>query len=204
MTKLWGPLGWMSLHSVSLIYPEIPTPSDIATVKRFLDLFVETIACHTCKSHFTTIYSVYTQIHPEYLNSRQDFSMFIFRAHNTVNRRLDKPIYSSVSECVQAIQLATRDTSLRTFRQKYMEYLNSNWKKFQTGEGLIMLNSTKALKQINDVYWNKLDTDAPIDLVEGNVLEFIVGAKPRVSFFTGRTITTNVGFKGGKLKLRRL
>jgi hypothetical protein len=201
MTKLWGPLGWMTLHSVSLIYPEQPDQDDITNARLFLELFSNTISCNTCKTHFQTMYSLYKSNHPEYLNSRQDFSMFIFRAHNTVNKRLDKPIHSSVSECMQSLELATRNTSFREFRNKYIEYLISNWRKYTTGEGLIMLNSTKALKQLNEKYWNILDKEEPIHLSEGNVLEFILKDTQRSLRFSRANV--QIGFIGGKLKLNR-
>ena len=97
MSKLWGPLGWMTLHSISLIYPEQPTYTEKNIAARFLDLFGETISCNECKVHFKQIYALYKTLHPDFLNSRQHFALFIFRAHNTVNLRLDKPRPITVS-----------------------------------------------------------------------------------------------------------
>jgi len=42
-TKIWGPLGWMTLHSISAIYPEKPSFADMEILKKFMDFFAATI-----------------------------------------------------------------------------------------------------------------------------------------------------------------
>jgi hypothetical protein len=55
MTSHWGPLGWMTLHSASMLYPENPEPVERLLMEYFINLFGETISCFTCKTHFITM-----------------------------------------------------------------------------------------------------------------------------------------------------
>lgn len=203
MTKLWGPLGWMTLHSVSFIYPDNPTPAEKAIAARFLDLFEDTIACNACKVHFKGMKAIYVNLYPGYLNSKADFAYFVFRAHNTVNKRIDKPRYPSVSECLNAVRSATVNTTLAQFRSSYMAYLASNWGRDTSGDGRIIQSSIKELIKINNEYWSPRETDIPY-LPEADVLTPIEQNGVRVSLRSGVTTVVNshIGFKLGKLRLR--
>jgi len=198
-TKYWGPLGWMTLHSVSLIYPDTPTAEERAIMDKFIRLFAETISCPTCKDHFQRLLSLYTANHPEYLNSKQDLAVFVFRAHNSVNRKLDKPRQATVAECLETLKLNTKHTTFSHFRKAYITYLINNWKRELSGYGTIIKRSAMELQKINNEYFNLREIDiSTIVLQEADVLDFIDKQEVRVSrtLFTG-----NVGFKGGKLKL---
>jgi hypothetical protein len=199
MSKLWGPLGWMTLHSISLIYPQEPTDMEKYIAKRFLDLFGETISCNECKSHFKHMYSIYKSTHPEFLNSRQDFALFIFRAHNTVNGRLDKPRPATVSECLLTLKTATAQTSLAAFRTSYLLYLSRNWGRNISGEGMIIRGQVKELIKINNEYWSPREIPIP-ELEEDDVMTPIQPGNLRVTT-RGVAIPSTAGFKGGKLKL---
>jgi hypothetical protein len=191
----------MTLHSISLVYPVEPSHTEKYIAKRFLDLFGETISCNECKSHFKAIYSIYRTIHPEFLDSRQDFALFVFRAHNTVNMRLDKPIPSTVSECLSALKAATVHTSLPKFRTSYLSYLTRNWSRSVSGEGMITKTQVKEMIKINDEYWTPRDIPIPV-LSEADVMTPIERGGLRVTA-RGVAVRMAVGFIGGKLKLRR-
>ena len=202
MTKLWGPLGWMALHSVSLIYPETPTPAEKAIAKRFLDLFNESITCVFCKTHFTNMYTIYKSTNPGFLDSRQEFALFAFRAHNTVNRRLDKPKPSTVSQCLQTLRNATQTTSLKQFRESYLSYLSNNWGKEFSSHSLMMRHCVNEMIKINNEYWNPRELKSIPELAEADVLTPI--EKTNVRFTTFRNpMPIKIGFAGGKLKLGR-
>jgi len=203
MTKLWGPLGWMTLHSISLLYPVSPTANDVKQTERFLNLFAETITCQYCKTHFASMYAIYKLRHPDFLSSRQKFAMFIFRAHNTVNKRLDKPIQQTVGECMATLMHNIQNTSFAEFRNNYITYLQRNWSKERTGDGMIFGGGAREMKRINDEFWSKKETLEDIELDEDNVLEFIEDTGVRYNSITTRLVSTNVGFRGGKLMLKR-
>jgi len=200
MTKLWGPLGWMTLHSVSLIYPENPSSAEKQIASRFLDLFADTISCNQCKMHFKTIRLLYVSLNPGYLNSRQEFALFGFRAHNTVNKRIDKPLQRTVADCLRSLRNATSQFSLANYRKSYLAYLSNNWSREFVGESLIILRSVREMEKINNEYWSPRDNGIP-DLTEADVLTSIEREGVRIS--SDRVVSASVGFRGGRLKLGR-
>jgi len=202
MTQLWGPLGWMTLHSVSFIYPNQPTSQEKALLTRFLDLFADTISCNACKAHFKNMRAIYVTLYPDYLNSKTDFAYFVFRAHNTVNKRIDKPRCPTVSSCLAAVRAATVNTSLSQFRASYMAYLTRNWGRDTSGDGRMTYAQVKELIIINNEYWSLRETEIP-DFPEADILTPIERIATRVSYRSGNSaaVSTNVGFKGGKLRL---
>ena len=209
-TKYWGPLGWMTLHSISVCYPELPSDADKAILIRFLERFQETISCPQCKKHFSTMFANYKQVHPEWANTRFDLFLMICRIHNTVNLRLDKPRFSSVKECLSALTNATKLNSQSVFRNGYLTYLYKNWIKEQSGEGFIMVGAVKEMMKINTEYWNlrNVDFDKVVFLAEADVLERVkddprnMTVNPAIPFFSDGKIPS-VGFKlsGGRLRL---
>lgn len=201
MTKLWGPLGWLTLHSVSLIYPENPSEAEKAIANRFLVLFSETISCITCKNHFKIILTFYRHTYPNFLDSRQDFAMFVFRAHNSVNKRIDKPRPSTVAECLASLRHATTHTSFAQFRKSYLNYLNRNSNNDYSGDGMITKKSIKEMEKINDEYWSLREIPIP-ELDEDNVLITIEKNDARISP-AGNISSVKVGFAGGRLRLTK-
>jgi hypothetical protein len=174
MTSLWGPLGWMTLHSVSLLYPEIPSSTDKQIVKRFVELFRDSLSCPTCHNHFKIIFNNYVSRHPEWADSRFNFFLFVVRAHNTVNKRLNKPKPATVRECLDTFYNNTRVTDAFTYRQKYMDYLTRNWGREMTGEGMMHMGEVRELKKIMNEYWNpKTDISTATFDFNANVLDFI-------------------------------
>jgi len=205
MTSRWGPMGWMTLHSISLNYPEIPSSEDKVILKRFLDKFAECITCPSCKHHFTTIFSNYQKRHPEWANSRFDLFLFTVRAHNTVNKRLDKPILTTVQDCLNTLKNVSKVTSFQTYRQNYCNYVLNNWARQLDGDGMIMASSAKEMIRINNEYWNLRETDInSISFPESNVMEFVPENRDITPPGLGKvTLQTSVGFrfKAGKLSL---
>lgn len=213
-TKFWGPLGWMTLHSVSSIYPEKPTPEERLILEKFVEMFRETITCVHCKGHFTGMLNKYRQIHPEWTSSRYDFFLFVCRAHNTVNRRLDKPIFPTLESCIERLQENTKVTSAATYRTAYLNYLITNWQREMSSEGFINADIAKKMKKINDEYFTPRDTNfANLSLKEGNVLEFIAenpqnynagsGIPNMAKIINQQQLRPTVGFRlsGGRLKI---
>ena len=206
MTAIWGPLGWMMLHSVSINYPDNPVEADKKICSRFLDLFAESITCHICKGHFLRMLQFYRHSHPEYLNSKQDFFIFVVRAHNTVNKRLDKPIIKTVADALTTLQQATALTTPAMYRKKYIEYLKRIWGSDSTADSLFARQKVKELEKINTEYWCLRETSYVQFFYEDNVLEYIAEAGMRKTpsgFVPTFGPRPKVGFVGGKLRLGR-
>jgi len=209
MTKYWGPLGWMTLHSISLNYPEEPTIGDKQLLVRFLDRFTETISCPSCQSHFQGIYRTYTSMFPHWNSSKFQLFLFIVRAHNTVNKRLDKPLIRSVADCLATIKTNTQNTSLQGYRHAYMNYLLGNWGKELSGEGRIKIGATRELQRLNTEYWSLREIDLDkLEFPEDDVLfniedrSAVKSASNAIPGFNMGSMPS-VGFKirGGRLKL---
>ena len=202
MTALWGPLGWMTLHSVSLIYPETPSSQDIEVASRFLELFAETISCPSCKSHFRVMLERYKLARPDYLSSRKNFAVFVFRAHNSVNARLDKPRPSTVAECIETLKTATTQKTFKQLRASYIVYLFANWGRDFTGDGIVTRRLVKDLQKINEDYWNLRDDEKFPTIDEDDVITPIGLDKSRFTV-SWKPISGEAGFKGGRLRLAR-
>lgn len=208
-TKFWGPLGWMTLHSISAIYPDQPTQEEKIILGKFMEHFHESITCPHCKNHFGRMFNTYRRTHPEWNASRFDLFLFICRAHNTVNKRLDKPIFPTLNDCIERLKLNTQQNSAATYRTAYINYLISNWAKEFTGDGAIFMHNAKQMKKINEEYFTPRDqgfNDLKFDR-DASVVEFIP-EDPKV-YNVGPNLpnATNfskirVGFVGGRLRLK--
>lgn len=205
MTSLWGPMGWMTLHSVSYLYPERPSHADREILKRYVELFRDTITCIHCYNHFRVVFQNYVSFHPEWANSRFDFFLFVSRAHNIVNARLNKPKPDSVENCISAFNSNTVVTSALTYRTKYIEYLMRTWSMEMSGDSMIKVGLVKELRRITQEYWNnKTDMSTSSFNMKANVLELIADdTSSKASLSSVVTQPMNIGFKGGRFQLRR-
>ena len=157
MTKYWGPLGWTTLHSVSALFPDNPTQAEINLVKSWIQSFAECITCPTCQGHFKTMLTLYQARHPDMFSSRRNFSLFVFRAHNTVNRRLNKRIYTYD---VLWDTLAQWDhNKAKSKRYEYLMYLRRDWGSQTTLAGITALTRVRDLYSVEQDYWSHRQLD---------------------------------------------
>jgi len=207
MTSIWGPLGWMTLHSISINYPETPTQEDVRIVNRFMDRFGECITCPACKDHFQGLLLTYKRNNPNWASSRYELFLFVVRAHNSVNKRLDKPIIQTVKDCIQTMRNNTAHNSFAVYRQKYINHVIKNWLTFQDSLGFMMVALARDLDFLNKSYWSLRETDInSLEFPEADVVSPIVDTAkiPKVSefgFSLSKNTNVKVGFKGGRLSL---
>lgn len=206
MAKVWGPLGWMSLHSISVCYPENPSNEEKLICMRYIELFGETITCRYCKEHFQKMYLSYKTTYPTYLNSKRDLFLFVTRIHNSVNKRLDKPVIQTVKDSLELLQNNTKTISGRSFRDQYTNYLIRNWAYEMTGEAMIIKAKSYEMQKINNSYWNLREQDFNLSFEEDDIITPIQESAYRYTptgnfVFTSANIVnaTNIGFKGGRL-----
>lgn len=164
MTAIWGPLGWMTLHSVATSYPEQPTPSEKALMNSWLDMFADTITCPHCQQHFKDMLANYRARFPNMLASRQTFSMFTFRAHNAVNRRLNKPMYSTLDECMETLRNNIKSRSAADYRVAYINHITRYWRTLQDINGIVAIKKINEMKKIEMEYIMSRDTKFQITL----------------------------------------
>jgi len=176
MTARWGPLGWLTLHSISANYPENPTHEDKLILKKFIDLFAETISCPSCKAHFGSMYQTYMERNPYWWNSRAELFTFICRAHNTVNSRLDKPIIQSIRDSIDTLIMLTKNTSAFEYRRQYLMYLQRNWAS-PDSQGFMMSRSVREMIKINNEYWNHRETNFSVEIPEADIVRPILNVR---------------------------
>lgn len=165
MTKLWGPLGWATLHSVAACYPDSPSDSEKQMLLRWISAFRETILCPSCQAHFAGMFDSYIHKYPHWWDSRKDFCEFVFRAHNTVNARTQKKVYSfseSIAE-LEKVYPASRCAEVRRF---YLSYIRQDWMKNITIEGISSFTKIKELNMIEAEYWGRKTSFAWKDLLQ--------------------------------------
>lgn len=99
MTNVWGPAGWVFLHSVSFGYPMDPDEFDRnleqtpGTTRERYRLFFESCAfvfpCRYCRES----YQRFIQEDPvaDSLDDRESLTRWLWRIHELVNKKLGKP-----------------------------------------------------------------------------------------------------------------
>ncbi len=206
MTAIWGPLGWMTLHSVAFAYPETPTKAETELMSVWLDMFRDTITCPSCKGHFTELLAKYRAQYPNMLANRHEFIVFTFRAHNAVNRRLTKPVYSTVAECIATLRANVVNRSSQDYRISYINHITRHWRSFQDITGITALKKIQEMKRIEIEYVGPRDTKFSIEVRDDVVLlpqaTFTEAPPVRNPMTFGRTGAAGFRITAGGLRLR--
>jgi hypothetical protein len=159
MTTYWGPLGWGTLHTIAALYPESPSEKEQQLVRNWFDSFAYCITCPKCQTHFTTMYTDYKNSHPEMFSSRKELTTFVFRAHNTVNRRLGKPVYTLDQSFALLQNRFPTIQSAQQVRREYLVYLQKDWGRQTTLQGINSLMRVRDLTMVEQQYWNSRSLD---------------------------------------------
>lgn len=167
-------MGWMTLHSISVAYPDDPSETDKQILEQFMSAFGGCITCVHCRNHFRIMFSDYKSKIPTWKNSKKDLFLTICRLHNAVNKRLDKPQPKTVAECIEFLKRATSYTSQHDFRERYSNYLLGDWRRNRmTSEGVTGYSSAETVKKINEDYWNTREVSfSNVSFEEDNVLDY--------------------------------
>lgn len=209
MTAIWGPLGWMTLHSTAFAYPETPTVSEKDLMYSWLDMFRDTITCPSCKGHFTTMLANYRAQFPNMLQSRHEFIMFTFRAHNAVNKRLNKPVYSSVEECLATLRNNVKHRTAKDYRISYINHITRHWRTLQDVSGIVAVKKINEMKRIEMEYIAIRDTNFTIDVrsdivvLPQTMIEKSTEAQTPRPVFLGRSGNAGFQITSRGLRLRR-
>jgi hypothetical protein len=207
MTSIWGPLGWMTLHSVATCYPEYPTQAERDLMSSWLDMFRDTITCPHCKEHFGKMLTNYRVSFPTMLRSRQDFALFTFRAHNAVNRRLRKPIVSTLEECMTTLQSNVKTRPAIDYRISYLNHITRYWRTWQDMTGISALRKIVEMRKIDISYIQPRDTNfavtltpdvvvLPKDALESDTEGLVAPTRATLSTHSvGRFRLTSTGFR---------
>ena len=155
MTKTWGPLGWATLHSVAALYPDAPTDAEMNLITRWIESFRMCIVCEKCKQHFTTLLSEYKSMYPDWNASRKNLSLFVLRAHNTVNiRQVSKPVLS-VDEAMTQLKTYLPADKAFMMRQSYIVHIRAEWGRNLSMEGVTAAKYIREIILAETEYWGK-------------------------------------------------
>jgi len=207
MTSVWGPLGWMTIHSASSCYPDNPTQAEVTLMTTWLDMFQATITCPSCREHFGETLAGYRQRFPNYLNTRADFMMFVFRAHNSVNNRLHKPIYATVHDCFEVLRNNVKGRTARDYRIAYLNHIRRHWRTLQDTSGMTALKKINEMTKIEISYFQARDNNFETIIPEDSTF-LAPAAMTAVQQEVNPTRSIDprnaprIGFVGGRIRIR--
>jgi hypothetical protein len=207
MTSIWGPLGWMTLHSVASCYSNTPVQSEAALMQTWLDMFQATITCPSCREHFGVALASYRRQYPQMLSSREEFLVATFRLHNSVNRRLNKPIHATVGACFEQLRNNVKVRSARDYRIAYITHIQRFWRTMQDVSGISALKKINEMRKIEYEYFQRHENNFEEDIPENIVvlLNHSLNAQtetPSPVRIDTRTLP-RIGFAGGRFQTRR-
>ena len=96
LTTIWGPNMWHYLHTMSFNYPINPTLNNKKYYKQFILNLMYTLPCKYCRINLRNNLK-YNPLRACDLKNRANFSRYIYRLHEVVNKMLNKK--SNLSYC---------------------------------------------------------------------------------------------------------
>jgi hypothetical protein len=131
--------------------------------------------------------------------------LFTFRAHNDVNKRISKPVYSTVSECFDLLRNNVKFNKSVTFRISYINRITQHWRVFQDASGMTAMKRIHQMKKIEIQYMtprsNEFEVIIPEDVVIVNIGAPTMSNGPRP--MEAVNVETRMMLSGGRFRLRR-
>ncbi len=135
--------------------------------------------------------------------------MFTFRAHNAVNRRLRKPLFTTLEECMTTLKSNIKTRSARDFRVSYVNHITRHWRTFQDVSGITALKKIAEMKKIELDYVAPRDSNfdvglrADVVVLPQDMLEKKTEAEPARPFrFSSQVGGGGFRITAGGLRLR--
>ena len=89
LTTVWGPGIWHYLHTMSFNYPVSPTPEDKQHYRDFVLQLQYVLPCGKCRKNLRKNFKR-LPLTMDVMESRDTFSLYIYKLHEVVNKMLDK------------------------------------------------------------------------------------------------------------------
>ncbi len=96
VTKIWGPIFWTGLHTISFNYPVNPTEEDKKHYRDYIYSLRYILPCKYCRINLTKNLKEKPLLMC-HMASRETFSRYIYELHELVNKMLNKK--SNLSYC---------------------------------------------------------------------------------------------------------
>jgi hypothetical protein len=141
------------------------------------------------------------------LSSREEFLVCTFRLHNAVNRRLNKPIHSSVEACFEQLRNNVKMRPARDYRIAYINHIQRFWRTMQDVTGITALKKINELRKIEYEYLQKHDNNFETIIPENTVvlLNHSLDAQTETPspVRMDTRILPRIGLSGGRFQTRR-
>jgi hypothetical protein len=139
------------------------------------------------------------------MNSRQTFMIFTFRVHNSVNRRLNKPLYRSVGECYETLRAVVKTKATREYRLAYYTHIRQQWKLYQDAAGMSALRKIGDMMKIEAEYAGSRSNNFEIPIADdvvviGDMPAPTVGELPDIRPQQSQAVGRRLRFAGGVMK----
>ncbi|KAI7906235.1 ERV/ALR sulfhydryl oxidase domain-containing protein [Cokeromyces recurvatus] len=82
-----GRAAWVLLHTAAAYYPDRPAPSQMESMRSFLNSFIDNYPC------FSKEFKEYIKEDPIKVGNRKKLSEWLCLQHNKVNQKLGKPLF---------------------------------------------------------------------------------------------------------------
>lgn len=120
MTKIWGPLAWTFLHTISFNYPINPTSEDKIHYRDYVLNLQYVLPCKYCRMNLSNNLKK-KPIQMCHMANRDTFSRYIYELHETVNKMLHKKsnlTYCDVRERYEHFRSRCTDEKPKVFTFK--------------------------------------------------------------------------------------
>jgi len=89
VTKIWGPIFWTAIHTMSFNYPVKPTLEDKKHYRDFIINLQYVLPCKYCRMNLTNNFKK-KPLKMCHMANRDTFSRYIYELHETINKMLNK------------------------------------------------------------------------------------------------------------------
>ena len=88
-TRVWGPTGWLFLHSIAQNYPWKPTSEQMTHYLGFFKLVGDVLPCRYCRESYQKfINEPDTKLEMNTMKSRVSLVKWLYLIHNKINKKL--------------------------------------------------------------------------------------------------------------------
>jgi len=98
-TAIWGPGGWLFLHSIAQNYPWNPTQQQMEDYYNFFRLTGNVLPCRYCRESYQQfITQKGTRLTLQTMKNRKSVVIWLYRIHNKVNKKLGVKDHPTLKE----------------------------------------------------------------------------------------------------------
>lgn len=120
--NIWGPSMWLSLHTITLNYPENPSIHDKKAMSDFFTNLQYVLPCQKCSDNYAN-HLIKFPIE-NFLGSRDELVEWLIHIHNEVNKQLGKKILSkdiALKKIREQFKTTKTQLTIKNYINKYLK-----------------------------------------------------------------------------------